>query len=215
MKNNNYVTLMGWMFNDLNLKGNEVLIYGLIYGFAQDGKSEFEGSLGYIEDTLNLSRNTVISTLKKLIKNKHIVKRQKSVNKVIYNTYVLGSSVSALGSAETNKKVVQKLTKGSAISAPNNTINNTNKESDSALSFLKENSPQRYEVFEMQYKSKIENWIKFIKDFNNKVIIEGLEFDINKLFARLETYAGNWILNNQKNKGSEVVKSAQLIKWSK
>lgn len=205
---------MGWMFNDLNLKGNEVLVYGLIYGFAQDGKSEFDGSLAYIENTLNLSRNTVINTLKKLIADRHILKRQKVVNNVTYNSYVLGSSVSALGSAKFDKEVVQILTKGSAKTAPNNTINNTSKESDNALGFLKENSPQRFEAFLMQNKSKIDNWVKFTKDFNNRVILEGLEFDVRKLFARLETYAGNWILNIQKNKDNNPVPSASKIKWS-
>lgn len=213
MKNSNYIVGFGWMFNQLNLKGNEAWIYALIYGFSQDGKSEFEGSLSYIQRTLNLSRNTVINTLDKLEKNNHIIKTKIVKNKVVYNTFSLGGSVSALGSAKNDIGSAKNDTLGSAKTAPNNTINNNTKENDSALTFLKVNSPQRYEIFEMQYKSKIDNWIKFIKDFNNKVIIEGLEFDVNKLFARLETYAGNWILNNQKNLKPEVGESNK-IKWS-
>ena len=64
----------------------------------------------------------------------------------------------------------------------------------------------------MQYKSKIDNWVKFVKDFDNKVIIEGLDFDVNKLFARLETYAGNWIAN--KAKTNEPIVSVQNIKFN-
>ena len=31
----NYITVQGWMVTDLNLKGNELLIYACIYGFSQ------------------------------------------------------------------------------------------------------------------------------------------------------------------------------------
>ena len=33
----NYVAIQGWMITDLNLKGNDLLIYAVIYGFSQDG----------------------------------------------------------------------------------------------------------------------------------------------------------------------------------
>ena len=35
IKNENYVLIQGWMINELKLKGNELLIYALIYGFSQ------------------------------------------------------------------------------------------------------------------------------------------------------------------------------------
>lgn len=94
----------------------------------------------------------------------------------------------------------------------NNTINNT--ENNSALDFLKENSPSRYETFLMNYKSKIHNWSKFEKDFNNKVIVEGLDFDSKKLFARLEMYAGNWIENHRKNTQIQKEGPSAPEKWS-
>jgi hypothetical protein len=214
MKNTNYFSVLGWMVNDLKLKSNHLLVYALIYGFCQNGNSEFNGSLSYIQKTLGISRNTAIKILKDLEDENHITKHQQGVKNMSCNSYKIGSSIFALGSAEIDKQVVQKLTKGSAETAPNNNIDNNISESNNALGFLKEKSPQRFEAFLMQNKSKIDNWVKFTKDFNNKVIIEGLDFDINKLFARLETYAGNWILNNQKNKENNQGESAAKIKWS-
>ena len=42
-----YIVIQDWMISDLQLKGNELLTYALIYGFSQDGESEFKGSLKY------------------------------------------------------------------------------------------------------------------------------------------------------------------------
>ena len=43
-----YIAIQDWMISDLQLKGNELLTYALIYGFSQDGESEFKGSLKYL-----------------------------------------------------------------------------------------------------------------------------------------------------------------------
>lgn len=46
--NDNYVTIQGWMTSKLNLKGAKLMAFALIYGFCQDGKSRFKGSVSYI-----------------------------------------------------------------------------------------------------------------------------------------------------------------------
>lgn len=48
IKDENFIQISAWMVNKLNLKGNELLIYGLIYGFSKDGNSVFRGSINYI-----------------------------------------------------------------------------------------------------------------------------------------------------------------------
>jgi hypothetical protein len=42
---NNYISIQGWMVEQLGLKGNELLAYALIHGFSQDGKNQFTGSM--------------------------------------------------------------------------------------------------------------------------------------------------------------------------
>lgn len=67
VKDNNYIAIQGWMRTQLNLKGNELLIYALIYGFSQDGESRFKGSRKYIADWCGCSLSTVDKSLKSLV----------------------------------------------------------------------------------------------------------------------------------------------------
>ncbi len=74
IKDENYIQISGWMLNELNLKGNELLIYALIHGFCQDGKSTYHGGLTYIAEWTNSTKQGVIKALKSLIDKKLIVK---------------------------------------------------------------------------------------------------------------------------------------------
>lgn len=67
VKDTNFIAIQGWMRTQLNLKGNELLIYALIYGFSQDGESRFKGSRKYIADWCGCSLNTVDRTLGSLV----------------------------------------------------------------------------------------------------------------------------------------------------
>ena len=48
IKNENYITIQGWMINELGLKGNSLIIYANIYGFSQNNDCEFIGSANYL-----------------------------------------------------------------------------------------------------------------------------------------------------------------------
>lgn len=74
MKSDNYVVIQGWMCNELNLKGNELLVYALIYGISQDGKSKFSAGRNYIADTFNISLPTVDKALQNLVDQNLIIK---------------------------------------------------------------------------------------------------------------------------------------------
>ena len=50
VKRDNYILIAGWMITDLHLKGNELIVFAIIYGFSQDGVGTFNGSLQYISD---------------------------------------------------------------------------------------------------------------------------------------------------------------------
>jgi DNA-binding Lrp family transcriptional regulator len=93
MNNNNYIVIQGWMCNDLQLSGNELLIYALIYGFSQDGESEFCGSRAYIANTFNISKPTVDKSLKTLVKKGYIIKHQMIINDVQVNRYKVSLQV--------------------------------------------------------------------------------------------------------------------------
>lgn len=78
MNNENYINIQGWMINDLKLKGNELILYAIIYGFSQDGKSEYYGSQRYISKAMSISLPTSNSLINKLLKKGLIVKTSES-----------------------------------------------------------------------------------------------------------------------------------------
>lgn len=67
VNDNNFITIQGWMRTKLNLKGNELLIYALIYGFSQDGETTFRGSRKYIAEWCGCSLDTVDRSLSSLV----------------------------------------------------------------------------------------------------------------------------------------------------
>lgn len=74
MKSDNFVVIQGWMMNELNLKGNDLLVFALIYGFTRDGKTKFASGRQYIAESFNISLPTVDKALQNLIALNYIVK---------------------------------------------------------------------------------------------------------------------------------------------
>lgn len=128
MKDNQYITILAPMRTRLGLKGLEVNVYALIYGFSQDGRSEFNGSLSYISNWLGVCKNTTIKLLATLIERNLIIKTVRFENGVRLCSYRAnlnkwgGGANPALPIANIELGVVQILDGGSANSAPNNNI---------------------------------------------------------------------------------------------
>lgn len=74
VSSDNFIVIQGWMCNELNLKGNDLLVYALINGFSQDGKSKYYGGRTYIANTFNISLPTVDKALQNLVSANLIVK---------------------------------------------------------------------------------------------------------------------------------------------
>jgi hypothetical protein len=130
--NKDSIVVQGWMINELNLSGNDLLTYALIYGFSKDEQSEYTGSLNYLCEWLKCTRKTAIKSLHYLVDNKLIKKTQVNVNNVIFNKYsVITQVVQKLHWGSVN------ITQGGSVnSTPNNTnINNTNIIKETCLSF--------------------------------------------------------------------------------
>jgi hypothetical protein len=104
-----YIVILPWMREDLDLKGNELLVYALIHGFSQEAQGCFFGSLEYISRACGCARNTTIGTLKNLVEKGLLRKREFTENnvKVCQYTAITG------GSAEIALPV-QKMDGGSA-----------------------------------------------------------------------------------------------------
>lgn len=87
MDNENYILITGWMVNELKLKGSELFVYALIYGFSQDGDSKFYGSRRYIADWFNCSLPTIDKALNGLLEKDLIIKDEEIINGVKFNRF--------------------------------------------------------------------------------------------------------------------------------
>lgn len=87
MKETDYITILSPMVSKLKLSGNNLIIFALIHGFTKDGEHNFNGSLEYICQWTNLSKSTVIATLKALTDNGFINKTENFINNVKFCSY--------------------------------------------------------------------------------------------------------------------------------
>jgi len=169
---NNYMTIQGWMSQELKLKGNDLMVFALIFGFCQDGESEFKGSINYICNWLNCSRNTVSKSLELLVSNNLIEKRTIFVNNVTFNRY----KISLHG--------VQKLRGGSAETAWGGSAetahHNTN--IDTTIDNIFFNSEKEKNNLETEKENNIYSTADFLEDWKKaRLVFENKPTNIVKL----------------------------------
>lgn len=82
-----YFSVQYWMVSELNLKTVERDVYAIIYGFSQDGESDYHGSLAYLAQLTGYSRNSICTALKNLVNRELITKDEKTVNNIKFCRY--------------------------------------------------------------------------------------------------------------------------------
>lgn len=87
VRNENYLTIMGWMINELNLKGNDLIVYAIIYGLSQTKGQKFTGSLQYLADWCGCTKQGVQKNLKNLLEKGYITKQEIEKNGVKFCEY--------------------------------------------------------------------------------------------------------------------------------
>ena len=133
----NFITIQGFMITDLKLKGNELIIYAVIYGFSQAENQTFSGSLQYLMEWTNSTKPSVIKCLKSLIEKGFIEKTDKVINGVKFCEYsivkLVGEVVNKVyhpstkfteGGKQSLPEVVNKVYSGGKQSLPNNIQDN-------------------------------------------------------------------------------------------
>ncbi len=76
IRDDNFYTVIGWMMNVLGLKGNELTIFAIIFSFSQDGQSEFEGSISYLQDFAHIDSKQTVYTMLDRLKSKQYIKKR-------------------------------------------------------------------------------------------------------------------------------------------
>lgn len=164
LKDENFYSVCGWMIKRLQLKGTELQVYAIIYGFSQNGESKFTGGLQYLCDFTLSSKPTVIKALKGLVDKGYIIKAEKVVNGIKFNEY------------SADLLVVKKLNSGGKETLPNNKIynkelynnNNINKEQSETVASIIGKAPAELQenlndFIEMRKKNKSAMTVKAVK----------------------------------------------------
>lgn len=87
MRDDNFYVVQGWMINRLGLKGNELQLYAIIYGFTQAEGQKFNGSLQYLADWLGITRQNALKRLQSLVDKGLLIKDDIYTNGVKFCEY--------------------------------------------------------------------------------------------------------------------------------
>lgn len=231
--NDKYISIQGWMVNELKLKGNDLLVYAIIYGFSQDNESEFTGSLSYLARWCNSTKNGVQKNLKKLVDAKLISKKSTIKNGVKYCSYsCIPYNKVVQGIQQSCTGHTTELHGGIQQSCNNNIDNNIDKTINNNID--KKNSKKDFSklVIETCLKNDIEDdkSIELIEQFLTEMKIKtrgSIEANIAKVAGQKYTtikklidlaYSRNykyipevsWLENNKSNYSSRLPKELRL-----
>lgn len=190
MENNGFIVIQGWMVNELSLSGNELICYALIFGFSQDGESEFKGSQSYVAKSLGVTRENARRILKRLVDNGYIIKRDEDINGVKFCRYssnmnkvsqmMQGASKQCRGSIKTEHNNINNNIDKETISLNNKDIEKKNSENfsdEQSLQLAAEPSPLEAEKQEKEKKNSAKRKesanAEAVKDYYNSKV-EGL-----------------------------------------
>jgi DNA-binding MarR family transcriptional regulator len=145
VSDNTYISIGGWMVTKLKLKGLELLIYAIIYGYSKDNQGKFIGSLEYLAQFTNSTKQGVMKTLKLLVDKGLIKKIEIEKNNVKFCQYIHASDYGGMKLSSTDNDTdsttefngcTTEFTGGDKQSLPNNNIlytkdiNNNNNKSE-------------------------------------------------------------------------------------
>jgi DnaD/phage-associated family protein len=101
IKDDEFLLIYGWMLK-LGMTHTELLVYAKIHNFCADRKHTFYGSIPYLMDWVDASRQSVINSLNKLVECGFILKRDRKTDGVVPKGE---STVEYLLSDEWKKKI--------------------------------------------------------------------------------------------------------------
>ena len=129
VNNGSYIVIQSFMITDLKLKGNKLLVYAIIYGFSQEENSKYTGSIQYLADWTNSTKQSIHKILKSLTDSNLIIKNTQYINGVKFCEYQSTKLIEVVNKVDRGSKqsllgVVNKVDRGSKQSLPNNIEDN-------------------------------------------------------------------------------------------
>ena len=186
VKNENYLVIQGWMIAELKLKGNELLIYAIIYGFSQNNQ-QFKGSHRYLADWCNSTRQGIMKNIESLIKKNLLEKKEIFINNVKFCRYrTLDINVEYL-------QGVNKVDRDGKQSLQGD-VNKVDRGSKQSLHNNKENTIDNNLLDNIDSLLFMEKWNKLAKECKLSLIKSFTENRKKKLSELLEKYTQEEIL---------------------
>lgn len=181
VKRENYILIQGWMLSDLKLKGNELIIYACLYGFTQAESQVFSGSLQYLADWTNSTKQGVIKCLKSLIEKGYILKKENIINGVKFCEYRTTELNTVLNKVEHGIK--QSLTGGVKQSLPNNIGINNISDNKEKKERKKSSFDDIFNAYTTDTKTLelLGEWLKVRKSKRAALTDKAIQLNINKL----------------------------------
>lgn len=207
IKDENYYVIHGWMLNQLNLKGVQLQIYAIVYGFSQCEDVEFTGSLSYLCEFTGTSKPTVIKALNDLQEKGLIFKREEKINGVQFNRYSITLPLVKNfngGSKETLMGLSKNFNGGSKETLPNNIYNNINIKREGEATDVAKLSPSEDKIIFGEFANVQLTQVELDK-LNKRWSTAQVESEIENLSIYLE--------NNPKKKYNSHY--ATLLNWLK
>lgn len=120
-----YYTIQYWMISELGLKGLELSVYAIIYGFSRDRSGAFIGSRQYLASFTNSTKTGIDKALKGLLQ-KDLLEKKEYLNRGVKNcTYVAKEIANSVGYQSTPlSRVDNSVGQGGKPSCPNNIEDN-------------------------------------------------------------------------------------------
>lgn len=200
VKDGNFISVQSFMVRDLQLKGNELLIYAIIYGFSQAENQVFSGSLQYLADWTNSTKQGVIRCLKSLLEKEYVQKNEKTLNGVKFCEYYATDLNTVLNKVE--YPIKESLTGGIKESLPNN-IDSDNTE-DTIAKKKREKAPKEntHTLFDKLYPdynfsetlvAKMREWITYKVERKEDYKEQGMKSLLTQIKKKCAEFGDNAI----------------------
>ena len=196
VKEDNYITIQGFMRTRLGLSGNELNAFAIVYGFSQAPDTEFTGGLQYIADWCGCSYRTAVTTMQSLTDKGLVIKTDIIENGVKFCSYRAVCK---------NFTGCEKISHGGSEKiSHNNIVNNklgkeTNKESSTLVDSISEY------ISSEKVSSAVKTWLDYKKERKDKKYTErGFRMLLGDLRKDMEQYGEQYVIdeiNNSIKKG--------------
>ena len=173
-----YLTILPWMVEELGLENTDLLIYAIIYGFCQDGDSDYHGGLKFLMQWTNKTDRAIRNSLNSLVERGLLKKKIVGYNKTTYTAIFPEDAEKS--SAQMRKKVPHDAEESSAQvrkkvphdaeeSSANNIYNNKNLYSKDKCEEI--NNPIKHKYGEFEHVRLSDDDISKLKDAFGDILL--------------------------------------------